>query len=50
MTRLLLPPLTDTHDGEENDIFQLTISAGNSITVGACTKSCDFPGPDIVKS
>lgn len=36
--------------GEENEIFQPAISAANSITAGACTKSCNFPGPEIEKS
>lgn len=50
MPRLLVAPDTYTPDGEENEIFQPAISAANSITVGACTKSCDFSGPEIGKS
>lgn len=33
----------------ENEIFEPAISAANSITPAACTKSCSFLGPEIEK-
>jgi len=32
---------------EENDIFQCSISVANSITVGTCSKRCNFQEAEI---
>lgn len=41
---------THTPAGSENEIFQATISAANSITEDTCTKICYFPDGEIGKS
>lgn len=33
--------------GEENEIFQCSISVANSITVGTCSKRCSFQEAEI---
>lgn len=33
--------------GEENEIFQCSISVANSITVGTCSKRCNFQEAEI---
>lgn len=33
--------------GEENEIFQYSISVANSITVGTCSKRCNFQEAEI---
>lgn len=33
--------------GEENEIFQCSISMANSITVGTCSKRCNFQEAEI---
>lgn len=41
--RLALPSCRE----EENEIFQCSISVANSITVGTCSKRCNFQEAEI---
>lgn len=42
-----LPACLPSSREEENEIFQCSISVANSITVGTCSKRCNFQEAEI---
>lgn len=42
-----LPACLPSRREEENEIFQCSISVANSITVGTCSKRCNFQEAEI---